>query len=102
MTANVYVVHVEDARGDLIDIEYFCRACANEHVVGSTNCLCGDPSRHAPSITYPFLSEVEPKPWPAPEALDYPVYCGSCGERLPVPLTADGEAYCRERGIEEE
>jgi len=70
--SNVHVIHIEDANGDLVDIEYFHHGCAPE----------------------------EAKEWPAPEAIDYPVYCKVCGQRVEaVPLTEDGVAYMREREV---
>ena len=66
--SNVHVILDEDTNGDLVDIEYFHHACA-------------------PSGA---------KEWPAPESIDYPVYCGSCGERVEeVPLSDYGIANCQ-------
>jgi len=71
--SNVHVILDEDTNGDLVDIEYFHHACA----------------------------PAGAKEWPAPEPIDYPVYCGECSGRVEeVGLTDDGVAYCHERGID--
>jgi hypothetical protein len=74
--SNVHIEMVEDRNGDLIDLIYYHHGHAPEDVLG----------------------------WPAPESVDYPVYCGDgsrepsdprsgCGERVyEVPLTSYGEA----------
>lgn len=63
--ANVHVRHIEDANGDLVDIEYF-------H------------GYHAPA---------DAGAWPAHEAMDYPVYCSECEERIDaIGLTDEGRA----------
>jgi hypothetical protein len=73
--SNVHIRMVEDSRGDLVDLIYYHHEHAPADVPG----------------------------WPAPESVDYPVYCGDaqrepdspeagCGERiLEVPLTRYGE-----------
>ena len=69
--ANVHVRMIEDAQGDLVDIEYFHHFCAVD------------------------LFDDTIKAWPAPEAVDYPVYCShdECGIRIvDVPLTDFGMA----------
>lgn len=64
--ANVHIRTIEDARGDLVDLEYFHHGCAPADVLG----------------------------WPCPEALDYAVYCKACDERIyEVPLTTEGRLY---------
>jgi hypothetical protein len=64
--SNVHIRTVEDARGDLVDLVYYHHGCAPADVPG----------------------------WPAPEAIDYPVYCAECGERVEeVPLTDAGREY---------
>jgi hypothetical protein len=61
--ANVHIRMIEDANGNLIDVEYFHHSCAPRDVKG----------------------------WPAPESVDYPVYCADCGMRMhAVPLTDAG------------
>lgn len=69
--SNVHVIHVNDAQGDLVDILYAHHEC----------------------VTGPYYGG-EPWPeWPAPEAIDYPVYCHKCGGRVAeVPLTEAGMA----------
>lgn len=63
--ANVHIRQVEDARGDLVDLLYWHHECSPADVLG----------------------------WPAPEALDYPVYCEGCDNRIyEVPLTDEGWA----------
>jgi hypothetical protein len=63
--SNVHVIHIEDANGDLVDIESYHHGCAPANALG----------------------------WPAPEAVDYPVYCDECGERIEaIPLTDYGRA----------
>jgi len=63
--SNVHILQVEDARGDLVDLVYYHHGCAPADVLG----------------------------WPAPEAIDYPVYCEACGDRVEeVPLTDEGLA----------
>lgn len=62
--SNVHIIFEEDNHGDLIDIYYFHHGCASS----------------------------EAKEWPAPESVDYPVYCAECSERIhSVPLTDEGE-----------
>ena len=68
MTANVHIRSIEDASGDLVDLEYFHHSCSPSDVLG----------------------------WPAPESLDYPVYCEACGDRVAVGLTDDGLAEMAE------
>lgn len=64
--SNVHVEFEEDRNGDLVDVLYYHHSCAPENAKG----------------------------WPAPEALDYPVYCSGCGERVEeMPLTEEGEKY---------
>jgi hypothetical protein len=66
--ASTYLEFVTDDRGDTVDILYWHGHCAPVEVraLGS---------------------------WPAPEAIDYPVYCSGCGERMEsVPLTSWGKA----------
>jgi len=61
--SNVHIRTIEDASGDLIDLEYFHHGCSPDDV---------------PS-------------WPCPESVDYPVYCEACGDRVEaVPLTLAG------------
>lgn len=67
--SNVHLEFIEDATGDLVDILYRCHVCGENEGI---------------------------KDWPAPDALDYPVYCEDCSDRLPVPLTQDGERYMDE------
>jgi hypothetical protein len=63
--SNVHIRMVEAANGDLIDLVYYHHDCAPTGVLG----------------------------WPAPEELDYPVYCAGCGRRVyEVPLTREGRA----------
>lgn len=66
--SNVHITQIEDANGDLVDLRHFHHACA------------------------PIMGAPE---WPAPEAVDYPIYCAGCGDRIEeVPLTDAGrEAY---------
>ena len=67
--SNVHVIHVNDVHGDLIDILYAHHACVWFDSTGSWAA------------------------WPAPEAVDYPVYCHKCGGRVAeVPLTEAGQA----------
>lgn len=68
--SNVHIQHIEDGNGDLVDILYYHHYCAPANV---------------PS-------------WPAPEALDYPVYCAACESAIDaVPLTEYGQAaFARE------
>lgn len=62
--SNVHIRTIEDDHGDLVDLQYFHHGCAPDDVPG----------------------------WPAPEAVDYPVHCEACGDRIEsVPLTAYGE-----------
>lgn len=74
--SNVHIREINDANGDLVDLQYFHHSHAPDDVPG----------------------------WPAPESVDYPVYCGAntsgvidsgCGERIhEVGLTRAGrEAY---------
>ena len=57
--SNVHIEFVEDQEGDLVDVIYYHHSCAPEYAKG----------------------------WPAPEGVDYEVYCESCGERImEVPL----------------
>lgn len=72
--SNVHIQMVEDRSGDLVDLIYYHHSHAPAGVLG----------------------------WPAPESVDYPVYCGDpsadptderagCGDRIEeVPLTRDG------------
>jgi hypothetical protein len=60
----VHIKFIEDRNGDLIEMWYYHHACC---------------PRTIPS-------------WPCPEAVDYPVYCFECNERiLEVPLTQEGQ-----------
>lgn len=68
--SNVHVFLEEDQDGDLVDIHYYC-------------CFCG--------------SAEGVDEWPAPESLDYPVYCTECGDRLPVLLSEYGQKELEER-----
>lgn len=62
--SNVHIEFVEDRNGDVEDILYYHHACAPANVKG----------------------------WPAPEAVDSPVYCARCKRRIhEVPLTEWGE-----------
>lgn len=64
--SNVHVTQIEDGNGDLVDLRHFHHGCA------------------------PVMGTAE---WPAPEAVDYPVYCDGCGERIEaIPLTEYGRA----------
>jgi len=61
---NVHVEFIEDRDGDVEDILYYHHSCAPSYAKG----------------------------WPCPEALDYPVYCDKCGERIyEIPLTDWGK-----------
>jgi len=67
--ANVHIRMIEDANGDLVDLEYFHHSCAPDDVPG----------------------------WPAPEAVDYEVYCAECGLIVDaVPLTDWGVTMKRQ------
>jgi hypothetical protein len=67
--SNVHVVFMEDENDDLYDIKYYHHECAVK----------------------------EAFEFPAPEAIDYPVYCEVCEERIyDVPLTEYGEQYLQE------
>jgi hypothetical protein len=66
---NVHIRHIQDAAGDLVDLEYYCHTCGIQHRVPG---------------------------WPAPEAIDYPVFCSDCGLLLDVPLTLDGQIEFQE------
>lgn len=60
--SNVHIQFHEDSNGDLVDITYYHHSCSPADVLG----------------------------WPAPESVDYPVYCGHCTERIhEVPLATD-------------
>lgn len=62
--SNVHIKHIEDSNGDLVDLEYFHHSCSPPDVLD----------------------------WPAPEAVDYPVYCAGCEKRIDeVPLTEEGK-----------
>jgi hypothetical protein len=68
--SNVHIRTIEDADWNLVEINYWHHYCALDE---------------APEIQK-TISE-----YPAPEALDYPVYCYACGERIEsVPLTDYG------------
>ncbi len=59
--SNVHVIMIEDYRGDLIDIEHYHHSCA----------------------------PPEAKEWPAPESVDYPVFCVKCEKViLEIPLSS--------------
>lgn len=68
--SNVHLfLEQESGTGDVIDIHYYCHFCGTQRALPD---------------------------WPAPESLDYPVCCEDCKDRLPVPLTQDGERYMDE------
>lgn len=70
--SNVHIEFIEDEKGDLVDIKYFHHFCSPENLLD----------------------------WPAPESLDYPVYCEKCKERIfEVPLTVDGEKFMAENNV---
>jgi hypothetical protein len=61
--SNVKIVMENDARGDLVDVHYYHRFCAPH----------------------------DAQDYPAPDAMDYLVYCKHCGEWIDaIPLTDDG------------
>jgi hypothetical protein len=69
--SNVKIEMVNDANGDLTDVRYWHRFCA------------------------PNRDEVQD--YPAPESMDYLVYCDQCGEWIDaIPLTDDGAAQLLE------
>lgn len=69
--SNVHIRFIEDFDGSLVDIEYYHHSCAPRDVLG----------------------------WPAPEAVDYPVFCSDpdCNMQIDeVPLTEYGIQYQQE------
>jgi hypothetical protein len=67
--ANVHIQQIEDRNGDLVELVYFCHTCGIDRGVPG---------------------------WPAPESLDYNVYCADCGLVLLIPLTLDGQREMQE------
>lgn len=61
---KAYVYHVEDARGDLVDIEYQCPDCYRDDTLPTTD------------------DWAAPLHWPAYDWPDYDVHCTTCGELL--------------------
>ena len=62
-----YVNMIEDANGDLIDIDHYC----------SAHCFTQGTGQNADGAR-----------WPCPEQTDYPQYCPTCGD-LTVPALDD-------------